>query len=616
MRSQLADSRRLARRLTLELACWGSLTGAFLFIYVGTYGADAGVVLPHATVILAFWSGLVGIRLMLWRLFPAREAFLRASALLVLTPPVALAAWYMVTLVGLSSWGRVPTWSLVWTYAKQSPHLIATLGLPGWWLPLAAAGLTTFVAVIVWKAPRVDWCEIGARRLSPSGLSTVASCCVALAFTQGMRLSSMTDFHHEEPIGAGFFAARSAEMQTHAATASPALDAAERHARAHYATTTTFAHRNVVLIIGDALRASHMGLYGYHRQTTPDLEASTHHHQTWIAPTTKAICAESLCGLLALSSSRTLQSMPTSPITLHEVLRLHGYRIRLALGGDHTHFYGLRDSYGPAESYFDGTEQSARYVNDDLAVLDHIDTLPDYDGRHPELLQLHLMSTHGLGTKHDAPDAFAPSTNYYRWPGRPGGRVPPSAEDAERAVNHYDNGVRQFDRLVSTILKALEAKGYLQNALVLVTGDHGEMLGETGVFGHQHSVDEAVLTVPLVVQRRGYSGSDFGAWPLASQIDVAPTILAELGIAPPSTWRGVALQSTPFPRFVYFRQGSYSGAYFQGRDALFKYWTEHASAASHLSDATRDPLGQQNLAPLLRPGLAGQLMLKAMAGAP
>lgn len=616
MKSPAPDSDRLACHFITELVVWGALTGGFLHAYIGDFGAESSVILPHATVILAFWLGLVGIRLAVWRLLGGSGLSRPATALLVLLPPIALGVWYAVIFVGLSSWGRVPTWSLVWTYVKQSPHLLATLGFPAWLLPFAGATFLASLTIVAWRPPRLDWCEPASRRLSSSGSLVVALSCVALALTQVLRLSSISDFHSEEPIGASFFPIRSAEMQTHAATASPSLDAAERRELAAYRATPALKARNVVLIIGDALRASHMGVYGYERQTTPHLAASTHIHQTWIAPATKAICAESLCGLLSLSSSRPLQSMPSHPIILHEILRRHGYRVRLALGGDHTNFYGLRDAYGRVDSSFDGTDQSARYVNDDLAVLDYLETLPVHDGTQPELLQLHLMSTHGLGTRHDVADQFEPSTNYYRWPTREGGRAPPKAEDAQRAVNYYDNGVRQFDLFVSRILDTLDSKGYLDNALIVISGDHGEMLGETGVFGHRYSVDESVLTVPLVIQRRGYTGDEFGTWTLTSQVDVAPTILAELGIRPPATWKGVALQTPARPRYVYFRQGSQSGAYFRGTGPLFKYWIDQSSGQSFLFDVDNDPLGHRNLIPLTRPDLQGQLMLRSIAGAP
>lgn len=604
----------LRRRLALELACWSAAAALFLFLYIRTQGASISVIVPHAIVVLALWLGSVGVRLLLWRIRPGTATSTRISALVAVLPLTALTMWYAVVLIGLSSWGRIPTWALVWTYVRQAPELLLTLGFPTW-LPLSA-GVCLFpcAAWLVWRAPRLDWCELAVKQMTGAGSIVVALACLCVTASQGMRLASVTDFHPEEPVGASFFPARLRSMQSHDASATPGLDAAEQKASTAYQTAEAIRGRNVVLIIGDALRADHMGVHGYDRPTTPRLAASFEEHESYVFGNAKAICAESLCGLLGIASSRPLQAMPTHPITLHEVLRRHGYRVRLALGGDHTNFYGLREAYGPVDSYFDGTEQTALYVNDDTAVLHHIQSLPQSTDQ-PEFIQLHLMSTHGLGAKLDALAFFKPATNYYRWPSK-GGRVAAGSEDARRAVNHYDNGVRQFDMFVSQILDELQVKGYLKDALVVITGDHGEMLGETGVFGHQHSVDESVLTVPLVVQRRGYSGPEFGSWGLVSQIDIAPTILSELGIEPPSTWRGVALQNRPSPRYVRFRQGNQSGVYFRSEEALFKYSIDATSGRISISEVSNDPLASRNLASRVRQGTRMRLMKASVLGDP
>ena len=134
---------------------------------------------------------------------------------------------------------------------------------------------------------------------------------------------------------------------------------------------------------------------------------------------TKSVCAESLCGLRAIASSRPRHLFPSNPLALHKILRLHGYRINLILGGDHTDFYGLKETYGAVDNYVDGTDQSNRYVNDDLLVLDFVSKLPAYDHSRPMLFQFHLMSSHDLGNRVDTP-VFEPATNYYACPpGKP-----------------------------------------------------------------------------------------------------------------------------------------------------------------------------------------------------
>ena len=77
-----------------------------------------------------------------------------------------------------------------------------------------------------------------------------------------------------------------------------------------------------------------------------------------------------------------IQAMPAKAFTLHEALKRNGYGVHLIFSGDHTNFYGLREMYGPVDSYFDGSQQrykgggdlevALRYMNDDQLVLDRL----------------------------------------------------------------------------------------------------------------------------------------------------------------------------------------------------------------------------------------------------
>src|SRR5690606_22898659 len=114
---------------------------------------------------------------------------------------------------------------------------------------------------------------------------------------------------------------------------------------------------------------------------------------------------------------------------------------------------------------------------------------------------------------------------------RPGAGALADAEAREAAINFYDNGVFQFDYYVGEVLDQLKSKGYLENALVVITADHGEALGDHGEFGHAKGVWFPVQHVPLIMLRFGYEPPSAIEQPaMASQIDIAPTILHELGM--------------------------------------------------------------------------------------
>jgi hypothetical protein len=278
-------------------------------------------------------------------------------------------------------------------------------------------------------------------------------------------------------------------------------------------------------------------------------------------------------------------------MTLQSVLRRHGYRVHLVLSGDHTGFYGLRESYGPVDSYFDGSSQKARYVNDDRLVLDRLRAMGAWDG-FPVMFQIHLMSSHALGKRFAETPEFGEAENYDRigWRGN-------SSEMQQRAVNFYDRGVLQVDRVIGDILKQLESSGHLHDALVVVTGDHGESLGEHDRYGHAQSVWEEALRVPFVLLSFGAADPgvlDGGS--VASQVDIAPTLLRALDMPIPSTWEGQPLQTSPRARIVYFQQAHYIGLVDARADGrLYKHWSDVGKGEQFTFDLLADRGETKNL---------------------
>jgi arylsulfatase A-like enzyme len=116
--------------------------------------------------------------------------------------------------------------------------------------------------------------------------------------------------------------------------------------------------------------------------------------------------------------------------------------------------------------------------------------------------------------------------------------------------NRYDNGVLQADASIGQALALLRARGRLDDALVVITGDHGESLGERGHFGHSWTLDKEVLDVPLLIWDS--RGRCCAPQAYASQLDIAPTILRSLGLPIPASWQGLPLQDpAPARRRLY-----------------------------------------------------------------
>lgn len=83
------------------------------------------------------------------------------------------------------------------------------------------------------------------------------------------------------------------------------------------------------------------------------------------------------------------------------------------------------------------------------------------------------------------------------------------ADAIERMRSLYAAAIRQLDACIGDALEALDHAGLLDDTLVIVTADHGENLGESGMLGHSFSLDERLLRVPLVAAGPvGLGGAD------------------------------------------------------------------------------------------------------------
>jgi len=113
---------------------------------------------------------------------------------------------------------------------------------------------------------------------------------------------------------------------------------------------------------------------------------------------------------------------------------------------------------------------------------------------------------------------------------RQGGRPLPDAE-VDHLSRLYDGDVRYWDEQLARLLGGLQDLGVLASTNILVTADHGEEFQEHGRLGHGSQLYDELIRVPLVLAgpsvRRGTVDAQ------VEGIDVAPTVLALLGLAPP-----------------------------------------------------------------------------------
>ncbi len=112
------------------------------------------------------------------------------------------------------------------------------------------------------------------------------------------------------------------------------------------------------------------------------------------------------------------------------------------------------------------------------------------------------------------------------------GKYVPSDADKAQIAHLYYAGVEQADAMIGEVLDELERKGVLDDTLVIVTSDHGEELGEHGLWEHNHMY-ETNLLVPLIMSWPKGMPQGVRVPALVELVDVVPTVCALLGLEPP-----------------------------------------------------------------------------------
>lgn len=115
-----------------------------------------------------------------------------------------------------------------------------------------------------------------------------------------------------------------------------------------------------------------------------------------------------------------------------------------------------------------------------------------------------------------------------------------SKEDILRLRRHYAANVSMIDHQVDRILKALDARGYLDNALVIFTSDHADALGDHGHI-QKWTMYDTVCRVPLIFWSKNMDLKRGMRNDLVQLFDVAPTILESAGLQVPSDFEARSL---------------------------------------------------------------------------
>ena len=308
---------------------------------------------------------------------------------------------------------------------------------------------------------------------------------------------------------------------------------------------------NVVLITLDTVRADHLSLYGYPVATSPHLEtlargATVYSRATaaasWTVPSHAALFtgryafehgAHTLEVPMQLEDGRTERVRPLDPrhVTLAEALAASGYQTAavVANAGFLNPRWGLDQGFGT----YVVQRGRASVVNTRVRKWLNEERVKD----RPFFLFVNYMDAHdpynstpreGLLPRPVEFDRGAAVEELYRVV-MPGDREVP-AELVQRVRDQYDTALANLDEGVDDLLLALRNRKLFDDAVVVVTSDHGEYLGEHALVKHSKDVYQEVLWVPLVIKEPRQRVGRVDSRPV-SHVDVARLIL---GYLPPA----------------------------------------------------------------------------------
>ena len=276
---------------------------------------------------------------------------------------------------------------------------------------------------------------------------------------------------------------------------------------------------NILLIVMDAARADHFSCYGYQRETTPAIDklalsgalfSRAVSSTSWTVPSHASL----FTGLLPPEHGATYQHdwLVDRIPTLAELLKAEGYRsaafssnpavdrsnnlhrgfdLFISVWSDTTrkepvkHFYTERTN-GLIRSFIENGREDPFFI-----FVNYMDVHTPYDPPEPYRSRYLPQGTE-ITVRIDSACHNEALMNYET--------LTLSAEEISAVCDIYDGALNYLDAKIGELLEYLGQKGILDNTLIIITSDHGDLLGEYGFFGHGGLLSRLLVQIPLVIR--------------------------------------------------------------------------------------------------------------------
>lgn len=407
----------------------------------------------------------------------------------------------------------------------------------------------------------------------------------------------------------------------------------------------------IVFIDIDTLRPDHMGCYGYHRNTTPNMDQIAEEGVRFNRYfTSDAPCLPSRAALTSgmfgfrngavghggtaadrrlTGKDRDFQDYMDQGC-FHHIFRSAGMHTSSISSFPERHSAwwfnaGLNETYNVGQS---GMESGEEVIPIALDWLDRKGAEDDW------YLHIHLWDPHtpyrapaDFGQpfeedpivdwltksvfeqhkKHVGPHSIVDTGMYSDDLGGDYPRQPGSCStmaELKKFLDGYDTGIRYSDHLIGQVLDKIRALNIYEDTAIIITSDHGENMGELGIYGEHGTADQATCRIPMIIKWPEMMGGivDEG---LHYNLDLLPTVAELLDVDKQDHWDGISYGPT-------LKEGLFSGrnhlvvsqnAHVCQRSAVFDDWLYmrtyhdgyHLFDREMLFDLKKDPYEQINL---------------------
>ena len=345
--------------------------------------------------------------------------------------------------------------------------------------------------------------------------------------------------------------------------------------------------RNIIFISIDTCRSDYLSCYGFTQTTTPNIDTLAAHAMLFenvISPVPITLPAHSSMMTGTIPPRHGVHNnvrfkLSESNLTLAEVLKQNGFTTAAFVSafvldsqfGLNQGFDTYHDTFEKSRTNVFGSE---RYAEETAKLA--VDWLGQ-NTQNPFFLFLHFYDPH---------DPYEP----------------PPPFDKKFALNPYAGEIAYTDHCIGKVIEKLKELSLYDNSLIIIAGDHGEMLGEHGEETHMYFIYQSAIKVPLIF-KLPYQKNPRKISSIAGLVDIVPTVCAILQIDCPRNIQGQDLSTLFKDTFAGSQRSIFTESLMPTRhmaNSLLGIVTDQhkyiQTTRPELYDLTNDPQEEKNIA--------------------